>query len=179
MSRTINSSCFPLLGLGLLLSLFLPGASGGQGLAAAGNHGQEAEILELNAQAVQYYLGEGIVKNYPKAAELFLKAARLGSAVAQFNLGYMYEKGIGLGSDYTQAYVFYQLAARQGYVAAQEPLNQLRGFMAAEKIAELENNPSPFEPSSLAPPPQRTPPAYANKDELQSWIRNIKPAAGR
>ncbi|MFT4689365.1 MAG: hypothetical protein ACI9OD_001572 [Limisphaerales bacterium] len=54
--------------------------------------------------------------------------AEQGEAIAQFNLGWMYEKGLGVIKDETEAAKWYRKAADQGYVSAQSSL----GGMYAE-----------------------------------------------
>ena len=48
-----------------------------------------------------------------------LKAAEQGDTEAQFNLGVMYAKGIGVPQDYAQAVQWYRKAAEQGEIEAQ------------------------------------------------------------
>ncbi len=45
--------------------------------------------------------------------------AEKGQAEAQFNLGALYDQGLGVQQDYTQAAVWYQRAAAQGHIQAQ------------------------------------------------------------
>jgi hypothetical protein len=47
------------------------------------------------------------------------KAAELGDAVAQYNLGVSYERGQGVAQDYVQAVYWYRKAAEQGYANAE------------------------------------------------------------
>ena len=47
------------------------------------------------------------------------KAAELGDASAQNNLGFCYEKGEGVAQSYEKAVYWYQKAAEQGYLTAQ------------------------------------------------------------
>ena len=61
-----------------------------------------------------YNKGEGVPKDYSKAAELFEKAAKQGDATAQNRLGAMYQKGKGVPQDYKKAFEFYEKAALQG-----------------------------------------------------------------
>ena len=56
----------------------------------------DPEILRLTAEGIMYYRGKGVEKDYKKAEELFLKAAELGGAAAQYTLGYMYHVGQGV-----------------------------------------------------------------------------------
>ena len=48
-----------------------------------------------------------------------LQVAEQGNAVAQFNLGLMYDKGQGVRQDYAQAVQWYRKAAEQGDAQAQ------------------------------------------------------------
>ncbi|MEN6587019.1 MAG: tetratricopeptide repeat protein [Sulfuricella sp.] len=60
--------------------------------------------------------------DYIKAATLFQPLATAGNALAQYNLGLMYEKGRGVPQDYAGAVSLYQLAAAQGNAEAQRNL---------------------------------------------------------
>jgi TPR repeat protein len=51
--------------------------------------------------------------------------AERGNAIAQFNLGMLYDKGDGVPQDYVQARQWYNKAANQGYAAAQVNLGIL------------------------------------------------------
>ena len=55
------------------------------------------------------------------------KLAEQGNAVAQFNLGVMYEKGEGVPKDYKQAAYWYSKAAEQGNAEAQTILGIMYG----------------------------------------------------
>ncbi len=57
--------------------------------------------------------------NAPLAAKEFSAAAEEGHADSQFNLGLMYEKGIGVSKDEKEAVVWYLKAALQGNAYAQ------------------------------------------------------------
>ena len=54
-------------------------------------------------------------KNYAVAMAYFKKAAAQGDAYAQYNLGFLYEKGQGVVQDYAEAVKWYKLAAAQGF----------------------------------------------------------------
>jgi TPR repeat protein len=61
----------------------------------------------------------------PLAYKEFLAASEKGHADSQFNLGLMYEQGIGVGKDEQQAVVWYGKSAAQGNAAAQFNLGVL------------------------------------------------------
>ncbi len=50
-----------------------------------------------------------------KAIDWFTKSAKQGDARAQFNLGAIYKKGIGLMQNYKKAYMWFDLAIHNGY----------------------------------------------------------------
>jgi uncharacterized protein len=57
--------------------------------------------------------------DYAEAVELFQLAAARNEAAAQFDLGQMYRKGLGVTQDHAEAVGWYRLAAAQGHIAAQ------------------------------------------------------------
>lgn len=58
-------------------------------------------------------------EDYPKTIYLLTKAAKLGHAVAQYNLAVMYDNGLGITRDPYAAFEWYHLSAEQGYEEAQ------------------------------------------------------------
>ncbi len=61
----------------------------------------------------------GVEQDRRKAAEWFQKAAAQGVAEAQFNLGTMYEMGVGVKKDEKKALEWLEKAATQGFADAQ------------------------------------------------------------
>lgn len=57
--------------------------------------------------------------DYENAVAIWKKLADAGNAVAQFNVGNMYLKGLGVARDPKQAAHFYELAASQGHGVSQ------------------------------------------------------------
>ena len=88
---------------------------------------REASEAEYNL-GEKYFNGEGVSKNYKKAAECYRKAAEQGNARAQAKLGYMYQKGKGLPQDRTKATKWYRKAAEQGHAEAQFSLGDVYHF---------------------------------------------------
>jgi TPR repeat protein len=89
------------------------------GAGAAANEGQNAESLFKLSMAA-YKAG-----NNARAFEGLCKAAEMGHAVAQCNLGIWYVRGKGIQQDYAKAAEWYRKAADQGYVYAQAELGML------------------------------------------------------
>jgi len=61
----------------------------------------------------------------PDPVKWFRRAAQEGNALAQFNLGRMYEKGLGVGKDYLKAVRLYRTAAEKGNASAQASLGDM------------------------------------------------------
>ena len=57
-------------------------------------------------------------RNHKKAMNYFTKAAEQGSAEAQFHLGSMHARGVGVKRDFTKAFYNFNLAAHQGHAVA-------------------------------------------------------------
>ncbi|SEN84960.1 Sel1 repeat-containing protein [Roseovarius tolerans] len=63
--------------------------------------------------------------DFATAIEKWRRLAEQGDAVAQFNLGTMYESGNGVTRDAAEALKWYRLAAVQGYIGAQNNLSAM------------------------------------------------------
>ena len=66
--------------------------------------------------------------DYKKAYKFWLTLAEQGNVTAQYNLGYIYEKGKGVPQDYKEAVRLYRLSAEQGDVDAQLKLGVSYGM---------------------------------------------------
>jgi hypothetical protein len=56
--------------------------------------------------------------DYDRARELFAASAAQGNRVAQYELGKMYDLGLGTAQDYTKSFEFYKQSSMQRYVPA-------------------------------------------------------------
>lgn len=70
-------------------------------------------------------IGSSCAKDYAEAASWFRRAAEQGEATAQFNLGYLMYKGLGVETDRKQALVWLRKASRQGNEKAKAFLRQI------------------------------------------------------
>ena len=70
------------------------------------------------ALACRYDSGDGVIQDFGKAYNWWLKAAEQGHIAAQFNVGSMYENGEGVPKNDIEAFKWYSLSADQGYAAA-------------------------------------------------------------
>jgi TPR repeat protein len=77
------------------------------------------------AQCVKGMYHFYVSQDYAKARHFYELAAEQGNAVAQANLGNLYDNGLGVTQDYAKAGQFYELAAEQGLAEAQNNLGFL------------------------------------------------------
>lgn len=98
--------------------------------------------LSYNITGILFYKrGE-----YKNAFEWFYKAANLGVADAQYNLGHMYENGYGIEQSYETAVYYYSKASEQNYAKAQNEL----GVKYRLGLGVNQNNEKAFELYSKA-----------------------------
>ena len=73
-------------------------ADGGELAMGATSEAGDAEAQYL--LGCQYYAGQGVPRDYVRAAALYQAAAEQGYAAAQLNLGGMYYAGLGVSIEY-------------------------------------------------------------------------------
>lgn len=83
-----------------------------------------------------YFTGTGVNLDYSEAAEWVRRAAELGYARAQLDLGFLYEKGKGVPMDYVAAYMWYKAAADGGERRAASQLKMLASVMTNAQIKQ-------------------------------------------
>ncbi|MES2263050.1 MAG: transglycosylase SLT domain-containing protein [Pseudomonadota bacterium] len=105
---------------------------------------------ELLAEAARFEHGEGVLRDYPKALALYCRAARAGSADAQYALGWMYANGRGVARDAPVAAQLFALAAAQQHQQARTMLR----YTGADASAPL---PACMQPDPPPPPPPEPP----------------------
>ncbi|MEC5215518.1 hypothetical protein RCH09_000449 [Actimicrobium sp. GrIS 1.19] len=111
-----------------LATLWFPCARADDEIAASASAAEE-----LVALAVQYEHGEGVPRDYLRAASLYCHAARDGSAEGLFGLGWMYLNGRGIAVDEGYGARLIQLAAAAGHRQAQR-LTQLVSARADDGV---------------------------------------------
>ena len=79
--------------------------------------GSETALQRGSASFVQ--------RDFTEALRWFRIAADQGHAAARFNVGVIYDSGLGVAQDFAEAARWYRLAAEQGYAAAQYNLGAL------------------------------------------------------
>jgi hypothetical protein len=81
----------------------------------------------IREEASGYENGEGVARDPVRAAALYCKAARMGDAQAQYNLGWMHSSGRGIERSDTTAAFFFHAAAEQGWPQAIRMLETVGG----------------------------------------------------
>jgi TPR repeat protein len=72
-------------------------------------------VLAQDALGNYYYFGKpGILLDYKKAYNYYLKAAKEGFDMAQYHLAILYERGHGVSQNYVESYAWYSLSILQG-----------------------------------------------------------------
>jgi|GEM_PF-620713 len=86
---------------------------------------QAAQSQYPQASVALGFVEETVDNNYETAAQNYSRAADTGDAIAQFNLGLIYENGKGVAVDNQKAKSMYLQSAQQGYAKA---MTQLAGL---------------------------------------------------
>lgn len=80
-------------------------------------------ILLLSSQSVWANFDDALLAyhqgHYTRAISEFKRLAKVGDVAAQYNLAYMYARGLGVNKDYDQAFTWFYAAAKQGDAEAQ------------------------------------------------------------
>ncbi len=78
--------------------------------------------------------GQGVTKDYAKAAHWYRKAAGQGNATAQNNLGVMYGNGQGVLKDFVLAHMWFNIASANGNETAGKARDELERRMSKAGI---------------------------------------------
>jgi TPR repeat protein len=114
-----------------------------------------AEQGDAKAQVFVAYLyetGQGVSRNYTKAAEWYGRAARQGNPVAQTQLGNMYRLGRGVPQNYVLAYMWLELAKRQGSKQASALMTTVTKKMTRQQVAEAKKLLKNWKPTEVTGP---------------------------
>ncbi len=90
-----------------------------------------APLANQGDAEAQYFLGhmyaegQGVPRQYGKAAVWIRQAAEQGNGYGQFALGYLYDKGTGVAQDDAEAARWYRKSAEQGITVAQNNLGSM------------------------------------------------------
>lgn len=120
---------------------------------------ENALIESLRVEAESYELGNGVPQDGLQASRLYCKAARLGDAKSQFNLGWMYTHGRGVPRSDATAAFFFGAAAEQGYEQAVHMLRTVGG--PSQEVPDCMRDPAPPVLTAAVQKPQPAVPAAA------------------
>ena len=71
--------------------------------------------------------------DYEKAFAFNQAAAKLGEPCARYNMGYLYENGLGREKDLKKAMYWYEMAGLDGMKGAELKLEELKSRMEGER----------------------------------------------
>ena len=95
----------------------------GQGLAMIQKRADAGDPMAIYFFGVQYRCGKyGLEKDMMRAVEMYERAAELGVKEAHYNLGVLYDEGVGAEKDMAKAFLHYEAAAMSGHVSARHNL---------------------------------------------------------
>ena len=137
----------------------------------------------LRAEAGAHEHGEGVVRDFLRAFELYCEAARQGDAQAQFDLGWMYANGRGVLGNDPMASLFFTMAAEQGFDQARAmlahigpPAAEMPECMRDQTVVEYDDSPlaefAPAEPEADGEP---FVPANPGQEKVAALVRAIAP----
>ncbi len=92
-----------------------------------------------------------------EAFRAWQESAQEGEAQSQYQLGNLYEEGMGTIQNFVLAHVFYNLAASQGQREARDARNALAGKMSKEQLAEAQQLAAQWQAAPSAPAPAQAP----------------------
>lgn len=85
------------------------------------------------------YSQDSIKKNDKLAFSWYAKAAMQGHPIAQYNLGFAYQYGEGVLTDYVLAYMWFDIAAYNGNKDGSEKKEHMSMKMTSTQIAKAQN----------------------------------------
>lgn len=95
---------------------------------------EKGDFRALTALGVMHEFGQGVARNFEKAAILYRAAADQGFAPAKANLGYLYLTGRGVPEDLAAARTLFESAATHGESYAQNQLGEM--YLAGKGVQQ-------------------------------------------
>ncbi len=121
--------------------------------------------------------------DYVGAADAWRDAALSGDLNARFQLGRLYEEGLGVPQSYVHAHAWYNLAAALGHPEARAARDTLAGGMTGEQIAAAQTlavqmssgAPASSDPSVVAAPTgvAKSPAPARNGNDNPNLVPNV------
>ena len=81
-----------------------------------------------------YGAGDGVAQDDKKALHYTHRAAQMGHASAQANMGMRYLTGEGVQEDYVRAYAWWALASMHGSSQARDALEMIASIMSRKQV---------------------------------------------
>jgi TPR repeat protein len=114
MKKFFTAAC-----LSLAAVVAAPGADANQ-IKQWQSAAEQGDASAMSQLARAYTFGDGVIKDYVKAYELYRKAADKGVADAQNGMGFYHYSGLGgAKKDFAEAMAWYRKAAEQGLAKSQ------------------------------------------------------------
>lgn len=129
--------------------------------------------VELNRMAVALEHGEGVPKDLGLAMDLYCRAAHLGNADAQYNLGWIYANARGVARNDGLAAYFFGLAAKGGHRQAQNMLKVVS--IAPVEPPSCMKDPEPEPPPVVMAKPQPTLVGTPDQKKLIELVQRLAP----
>ncbi|HJE24008.1 MAG TPA: hypothetical protein K8W01_10150 [Methylorubrum populi] len=96
--------------------------------------------------------------DFATAASAFRRAAEHGVRDSQYNLGVLYARGLGVGQDLVQSYLWFSAAAAQGDEEAGRKRDEVAAKLAPKDLTEARSLTSTFKPRTADPAANEAPP---------------------
>ncbi len=137
---------------------------------------------QANLAAIYLQGDEGTPVDYDEAHKWFAAAAVQNLAVAQYNLGLMYELGLGVEKNEARALGWYNLAAKAGQPEAIERLSQLvkstePPLVSGVNVPAAPDVTTPAAQPAAPPAPAPVPQAAAADSKTETVTNTPAPAA--
>ena len=94
------------------------------------------EVAEFN-RATEFGLSALQGKNYDRAFVHLEEASKLGNKISQFSLALLYIEGLGVKQDYTEAYLWLNVAAEAKDKKWRKVRDQIKNSLTQEQVAAL------------------------------------------
>jgi TPR repeat protein len=132
----------------LALSLALALAGCGEDIEAQKAKCQAGDADGCFAVASAYGAGYGVEQSLDASTEWALRAARMGHAIAQWNVGQAYERGSGVPADPAEAYFWLRLSTARGHARAGEDATRVGATLSAEVREQVEQKVAGWQPAA-------------------------------
>ena len=116
--------------------------------------------------------GEGGEQTYAGAVEWFRKGAEYGVVDSQYNLGVLYEQGLGISPNLTESLFWFDVANRNGDGGAPAKISELIERVSPEAAAQARSRAATWQPAT-ANATDRTSPCLSRAGCWHADIRGL------